>query len=495
MKLPRASGILLHPTSFPGPDGIGDLGPEAYHWIDFLKDSGTALWQVLPLGPTGYGDSPYQCFSAFAGNPYLISPTFLLDQGLLLRSDFSDRPSFSQGNIDYGAAIQWKITLLQRAYRHFLASEDVPLKNRFQQFLEDNSSWLHEYALFMAIKEQQGGQSWLNWDQSLKMRENNALLEFEKHNTDSIEEQSFRQFLFFDQWNNLKEYAHTNGIKIIGDVPIFVSMDSADVWANRELFFINAKGNPTFIAGVPPDYFSPTGQLWGNPLYDWKKHHDTGFAWWIKRIRASLQLFDWIRLDHFRGFAAYWKIKAGSPTAEIGKWEKGPGAALFTALSQALGDLPIIAEDLGVITPDVISLREQFNFPGMCILQFAFGGDPKDRFLPHNYIPNSVVYTGTHDNDTTLGWFNAISNQEREYCLKYLDRDGTTISMDMIRAIWSSVASFSIAPLQDFLNLDTQARMNFPSKADGNWCWRMPSNAATKELSVRIMELNYIYSR
>ena len=495
MNLPRASGILLHPTSFPGPDGIGDLGPEAYQWIDFLKDSGTSLWQVLPLGPTGYGDSPYQCFSAFAGNPYLVSPTLLLDEGLLTRSDIADRPSFSQDNIDYGAAINWKITLLKRAYKHFMLSENAQLKDRFQHFIAEQAAWLHDYSLFMAIKQDQGGQSWLTWEKPLKMRETGALLDFEKHNGDAIQEQAFRQFLFFEQWNSLKDYAHSSGVRIIGDVPIFISMDSADIWTHRELFFIDAKGNPTFIAGVPPDYFSPTGQLWGNPLYNWKKHHDTGYAWWVERMRASLQIFDWIRLDHFRGFAAYWKIKAGSPTAEVGKWEKGPGAALFTALGKALGSLPIIAEDLGVITPDVVALREQFGFPGMCILQFAFGGDSKDRFLPHNYIPNSVVYTGTHDNDTTLGWFNTVSSQERTYCLKYLNRDGTDIASDMIRAIWSSTASFAIAPMQDFLNLDTHARMNYPSQADGNWCWRMPASAASTGLSERIKELNYLYSR
>jgi 4-alpha-glucanotransferase len=372
---------------------------------------------------------------------------------------------------------------------------DRQVKTRFKHFCEENAAWLRDYALFIALKESQGGHSWLEWDKSLKMRNPEALTEFEEHNLDAIQEQAFRQFLFFEQWNNLKEYAHSNGIKIIGDVPIFVSMDSADVWAHRELFFIDPKGNPTFIAGVPPDYFSPTGQLWGNPLYNWKKHHETSYAWWIERMRASLLIFDWIRLDHFRGFAAYWKIRAGSPTAEFGKWEKGPGAALFMALNQALGDLPIIAEDLGVITPDVVALREQFGFPGMCILQFAFGGDPGDRFLPHNYIPNSVVYTGTHDNDTSLGWFTASSIAQRELCLKYLNRDGTHITADMIRAIWSSVASFAIAPMQDFLNLDTHARMNYPSKADGNWCWRMLANAVASGLSERIKDLNFLYSR
>lgn len=495
MNLPRASGILLHPTSFPGPDGIGDLGPEAYQWIDFLKDSGTTLWQVLPLGPTGYGDSPYQCFSAFAGNPYLISPTLLLDHGLLTRTDFSDRPAFPADRVDYGNVIQWKVTLLNRAFTRFLSSQDEELQARFTQFCEENAVWLNDYAIFMAIKESQGGHSWLEWEKALKMHEPAAIQQFAESNMQSILEQQFRQFLFFEQWNDLKECARANGIQIIGDVPIFVSMDSADVWAHRELFFIDAKGNPTFIAGVPPDYFSPTGQLWGNPLYNWKKHRETGFAWWIERMRASLHLFDWIRLDHFRGFAAYWKIKAGSPTAEVGIWEKGPGAALFTALEHALGELPIIAEDLGVITPDVVALREQFSFPGMCILQFAFGGDPADRFLPHNYARNSVVYTGTHDNDTTLGWFNASGSTERVFCLKYLGSDGTNITANMIRTIWSSVAAFAVAPMQDFLNLGTHARMNYPSKAVGNWCWKMAPNATTPGLAERVRDLNFLYSR
>ncbi len=495
MNLPRASGILLHPTSFPGPDGIGDLGPEAYQWIDFLKDSSTSLWQVLPLGPTGYGDSPYQCFSAFAGNPYLISPTLLLDQGLLTRADFSDRPAFPSDRVDYGSAIQWKISLLKRAFNRFSSSQDEEIITRFTRFCEDNTNWLHDYAVFMAIKESQGGQSWLQWEKTLKMNEPGAVKKFAENNMHAIQEQQFRQFLFFEQWNSLREYAHANGVQVIGDVPIFVSMDSADVWSHRELFFIDSNGNPTYIAGVPPDYFSPTGQLWGNPLYNWKKHRDSGFAWWIDRMRASLRLFDWIRLDHFRGFAAYWKIKAGSPTAEIGIWEKGPGAALFTDLERALGHLPIIAEDLGVITADVVALRERFSFPGMCILQFAFGGDPADRFLPHNYVENSVVYTGTHDNDTTLGWFTASGTAEREFCLKYLGRDGSNITADMIRTIWSSIAAFAVAPMQDFLNLDTQARMNYPSKADGNWCWRMPANAASPDLAKRVKELNFFYSR
>ncbi len=495
MKLPRASGILLHPTSLPGPDGIGDLGPEAYHWIDFLNSSGTKLWQVLPLGPTGYGDSPYQCFSAFAGNPYLISPTLLLDQGLLTRVDLIDRPDFPVNNVDYGCAIKWKITLLDRAFQHFRQNHDEALLTRFSDFQENNSFWLKDFSLFMAIKDSQGGGSWLTWSLPLKMRDEAALKAFTFEHQEEILKHSFKQFIFFEQWQKLKDYSEKNGVSIIGDVPIFVSMDSSDAWSHRDLFFTDAQGNPTAVAGVPPDYFSPTGQLWGNPLYNWKIHANTGYAWWIERMKASLKLFNWIRLDHFRGFAAYWKVTAGSPTAEIGKWEKGPGSDLFQTLQDTLGELPIIAEDLGVITPDVDALRENFDLPGMRILQFAFGGDPKDRFLPHNYERNTVAYTGTHDNDTTRGWYESAPESERDFCRRYLGRDGSDITWDMIRTIWASVAAFALTPMQDILNLGTEARMNYPSKPDGNWGWRLPVSYCTRGISERIKELNNLYDR
>ncbi len=495
MKLPRASGILLHPTSLPGPDGIGDLGPEAYHWIDFLHGSGTKLWQVLPLGPTGYGDSPYQCFSAFAGNPYLISPTLLLDRGLLTRSDLSDRPAFPSNKVDFGPVITWKINLLDRAFQHFRHSTDEALLHRFDDFQAENASWLKDFSLFMAIKDSQGGISWLDWPQPLKMRDDASLNNFAQQHLEEILKHSFRQFIFYEQWLKLKDYAESNNVSIIGDAPIFVSMDSSDAWSHRDLFFIDAKGNPTAVAGVPPDYFSSTGQLWGNPLYNWKIHASTGYSWWIERMKASLKLFDWIRLDHFRGFAAYWKVTAGNPTAEIGKWEKGPGIDLFETLQNVLGELPIIAEDLGVITPDVDSMREKFDLPGMRILQFAFGGDPTDRFLPHNYVKNTVAYTGTHDNDTTIGWYSSAPENERDYCRRYLGRDGSDITWDMIRTIWSSVAAFAITPMQDILNMGTEARMNYPSKPDGNWGWRLPSCSCTRALSERIEELNRLYLR
>lgn len=495
MKLPRASGILLHPTSFPGPDGIGDLGPEAYQWIDFLHQSGTTLWQVLPLGPTSYGDSPYQCFSAFAGNTYLISPTLLLDLGLLTRADLTDRPEFPENRVEYGDAIHWKVTLLQRAYQHFQTKKIPTLHNRFAKFQSENEMWLNDYSLFMAIKDNQGSQSWLNWAKPLKLREQQAIQQFASEHQSAIQEHAFRQFLFFEQWNQLQAYANSNGVRIIGDVPIFVSMDSVDAWMNRTLFYTDSNGNPTSIAGVPPDYFSPKGQLWGNPLYNWKAHQESGFNWWIERMGASFAQFNWVRLDHFRGFSACWKVPAGSLTAEKGRWEKCPGTALFSALQNTLGDLPIIAEDLGVITPDVIEMREAFSFPGMGVLQFAFGGDPADRFLPHNYTRDMVVYTGTHDNNTSLGWFQSISQQEQDYCLRYLACEADQIPAAMIREIWKSVAAFAIAPMQDFLHLGAEARMNFPSTSENNWGWRMSADACSNELCSRIKELNALYFR
>jgi 4-alpha-glucanotransferase len=495
MKYKRSSGILLHPTSLPGPNGIGDLGPEAYHWLQFLKDSGCSLWQVLPLGPTGYGDSPYQCFSAFAGNPYLISPTLLLDQGLLDRPDLADRPHFPEHQVNYGEVIQWKLTLLDRAYAHFNQHADASLKQAYQEFQSSEKEWLDDFSTFMAIKETYGGVAWNNWPKPLRTRESSALAKFRQENFELIQRHIFRQFLFFQQWNELHKFARQNGLTIVGDVPIFIAYDSADAWSNPELFYISEDGQPQFVAGVPPDYFSRTGQLWGNPLYRWDVHKNTGFSWWIKRMRSALQLFDVIRLDHFRGFAGYWEVPAGNPTAEFGRWVPGPGADLFNAINQAFGDLPIIAEDLGEITPDVIQLREKFHLPGMKIFQFAFSADPTDPFLPQNYSQNCVAYTGTHDNDTALGWYKSAPEIERKFCLRYLNRNGDDISWDMIRAVWSSVAVMTLAPLQDFLKMDTDARMNYPGRPSGNWGYRFTSSAFTDELKQKIYEINYLYAR
>ncbi len=495
MKFERASGIILHPTSLPGPDGIGDLGPEAYRFIDFLAETGCKLWQVLPLGPTGYGDSPYQCFSAFAGNPYLVSPALLLGDGLINRVDLADRPEFPNDHVDFGNVIQWKLTILDRAYSHFKDSAPEAISKEYMQFKADQAYWLDDFALFMAIKESYGGVSWENWPEALRQRKTTALNSFKKNDSDRIERHTFRQFLFFRQWNALRNYVHSRGIQIIGDIPIFVAYDSSDAWSHPELFYMDKTGKPTVVAGVPPDYFSPTGQLWGNPLYNWEEHKKQKYSWWISRLKATLQLIDIIRLDHFRGFAGYWEVPYGSTTAEKGRWVPGPGGDLFETVRDALGDLPIIAEDLGEITPDVIALREQFALPGMKIFQFAFSSDPLDPFLPHNYPVNCVAYTGTHDNDTARGWYHAAPEKERDLVRRYLARSGDDISWDMIRAVWSSVAVFALAPMQDFLSLDTSARMNFPGKASGNWTWRMHPDSMNGWLSQRIRESNFLYAR
>lgn len=495
MSFKRASGILLHPTSLPGPDGIGDFGPEAFRWVHFLQESECHLWQILPLGPTGYGDSPYQCFSAFAGNPLLVSPALLLEEGMLTLQDLSDRPSFPVDHVDFGNAITWKLTLLDRAFARFQKIKDKDLAGELQTFQQQEAYWLEDFALFMAIKQANGGGAWSGWPAPLRKRQSKALQQFARENQTAIQRHIFRQFLFFRQWQSLKTFANQCDIQIVGDIPIFVAYDSADAWSHPELFHLDKEGLPKIVAGVPPDYFSPTGQLWGNPLYKWDKHEETGFAWWLERFKASLRMVDIIRLDHFRGFAGYWEVPYGNPTAEIGKWAPGPGKPFFTALKNALGTLPIIAEDLGEITPDVVEMREDFNLPGMRIFQFAFASDSDDPFLPHNYVHNCVAYTGTHDNDTALGYYLTAPEQEKDFMRRYLARSGDDIAWDMIRAIWSSVAVLSIAPMQDFLRLGSQARMNFPGKPSGNWGWRMPADALNPSLVNQIKNLNQLYSR
>ncbi|MBN2247008.1 MAG: 4-alpha-glucanotransferase, partial [Candidatus Aminicenantes bacterium] len=382
MEQNRASGILLHPTSLPGPDGIGDLGPEAYRWIDFLDRTGTQFWQVLPLGPTGYGDSPYQCFSAFAGNPYLISATLLLDQDLLSKSDLSDRPNFPLESVDYGPVIEWKIKILKRSFDRFRANSHKELLKEFNAFKESNKDWLEPFSIFMAIKAEYGNGPWNEWPEEFRKRDEKTLNAFIKTHKETIEFQNYLQFIFDKQWQDLRTYAHQKGIRIIGDIPIFVAYDSADVWANKGLFYLDSEGLPTVVAGVPPDYFSETGQLWGNPLYNWEVHKKDNYKWWLKRMESVLNQVDIIRLDHFRGFEAYWEVPFGNETAEKGQWVKGPGHDFFKAIKSQLGELPIIAEDLGVITQGVVQMREDFNLPGMKILQFAFASDPDDDFLP-----------------------------------------------------------------------------------------------------------------
>lgn len=494
MKFERSAGIILHPTSLPGPDGIGDLGPDAYDWIDFLHETGCRLWQVLPLGPTGYGDSPYQCFSAFAGNPNLISAALLLAEGLLAESDLSDRPELPSAAVDYGPVIEWKRTVLNRAFGNFSAAPSPSLAKEMRAFAKKQAAWLEDAALFLAIKENLEGQPWNAWPKGLRDRQPEALAAFRKEHQNELQRQVFRQFLFFRQWSALKKYANGKGIQVIGDIPIFVAYDSADAWAHRELFFLDADGSPTVVAGVPPDYFSPTGQLWGNPLYNWEAHRSGNYSWWVERIRSTLQLFDILRLDHFRGFAGYWEVPAGMSTAEKGRWVKGPGLEFFQAIQNALGDLPIIAEDLGEITPDVIELRDMLGLPGMKILQFAFS-DPLNKFLPHAYPENCIAYTGTHDNDTSIGWYRSTPEKEADFCRRYLARSGEDIAGDMMRAVWSSVAVYALCPLQDLLRLGTEARMNFPGRLGGNWSWRFDAAQLTAEVASQLTEMNFLYAR
>jgi 4-alpha-glucanotransferase len=515
MKLfSRSGGILLHPTSLPGRYGIGDLGPQAYRFVDWLASTGCKLWQVLPLGPTGYGDSPYQCFSAFAGNPYLISFDALIEDGLLARDDFEEMPGFNVSRVDYGQLIPWKLNFLQKAFSRFsalnggstatevkghLKNNSEALIREFERFRAENAAWLDDYALFMSLKEANGGGAWSDWDESLRKREESAIDKARRDHAENILRHSFYQFLFFRQWNRLRAYAHDQGIKIIGDIPIFIAYDSADAWANPDLFFLGEDSLPTVVAGVPPDYFSATGQLWGNPLYRWKVHKKSGYRWWLDRFRSVLQFVDVVRLDHFRGFAGYYEIPYGAPTAEKGQWITGPGKDFFETISRELSNsekatLPIIAEDLGVITPDVVELRDGFSLPGMRILQFGFTG-PDNPFLPHNYVTKCVAYTGTHDNDTALGWFESTPEVERKFALRYLNSDGTDFAWDLIRAVWSSVAVYAITPMQDVLSLGTEARMNFPSRLGGNWEWRMKEEAMSDDLAKRLREVNELYLR
>jgi 4-alpha-glucanotransferase len=499
----RLSGVLLHPTSFPGPYGIGDLGPEAYRFVDFLVSAGQSLWQVLPLGPTGYGDSPYACYSAFAGNTLLVSPEQLVKEALL---DSAPTSTLHQDKIDFGAAHNVKDQVLRRAYERYTKTTSTNLRSAFETFAQRHANWLEDYALFRALKDAHGGVAWNEWESALVRRTPSALERARDELREEIEGHMFYQFLFFRQWFALKTYANERGISIVGDLPIFVAQDSADVWTNPEQFKLDKNGKPIVVAGVPPDYFSSTGQYWGNPLYDWDRMRADGFKWWIERVRATLTVVDIARVDHFRGFAACWEIPGGDETAERGQWVEAPGRELFTAIHDTLGELPIIAEDLGVITPDVVELREEFGFPGMRILQFGFGSDSKNIDLPHNYVPNVVAYTGTHDNDTTVGWFNSVAGEgstrtaeqiesEREFCMDYLNTDGEEIEWDFIRGVLASVANTAIVPLQDLLGLGTEARMNLPNSTEGNWVWRYKPGALTDNIATRLKQLSELYGR
>ncbi len=501
MTFKRSSGILLHPSSLPSPYGIGDLGPQAFRFIDWLASTNCKLWQLLPLGPTGYGDSPYQCFSAFAGNPYLISPDDLFADGLLTQDDLDTMKSLPASRVDYGLFIPKKLELLQKAFSNFRSAPEK-LREAFDYFCAENASWLDDYTLFMALKEAHGGGAWNGWPEELRKRRKTAIRKAQTELAESVMRNAFYQFIFFRQWTKVRAYAKERGIQIIGDIPIFVAYDSSDVWAHPELFYLDKHGNPTVVAGVPPDVFSTTGQLWGNPLYKWDVHKKDGYAWWLSRVRASLQIVDILRFDHFRGFAGYYEIPASHVTAEAGRWVPGPGKDFFRAVDKYLGDglitpetgLPVIAEDLGVITPDVIELLEAFNLPGMRVLQFGFSG-PDNQFLPHNYVTNCVAYTGTHDNDTARGWFESAEQHERDFAKRYLRVDGSDFAWDLIRSVWSSVADIAITPMQDVLSCGGDARMNFPSRLGGNWEWRIAESDLREDLAGKLRELNWLFKR
>ena len=490
--LQRASGVLAHPTSFPGKFGVGDLGAHAYKFIDFLCEANQGLWQILPLGPTGYGNSPYQSFSAFAGNHNLICIEKLCEQGLLEGSDLAKAPAFDARRVDYDGASAFKMPLFRKAYKAFA---QAPPRG-YKSFCSKNAAWLDDYALFAALKRQYNGTEWFNWPTKLAQRDSGALKEARAAYIEEINFCKFLQYQFFTQWSNLKKYANAAGIKIIGDIPIFVAHDSCDVWAEPELYQLDKNGMPTAVAGVPPDYFSETGQLWGNPLYNWQAHKNTGYAWWCSRVKAALEIADIVRIDHFRGFESYWAIPYGQSTAIGGKWVKGPGKAFFVALKAALGELPIIAEDLGEITEKVTNLRNALHLPGMRVLHFAFDPSGSSAYLPHNFeTSNTVVYSGTHDNNTTWGWYAAAPEAERDYLRRYLNVSGEDVAWDLIRLAISSAAVFAIVPLQDIMNLQESDRMNIPGQAHGCWGFRYTHGMLDSAHAQRLAYLTRLFGR
>jgi 4-alpha-glucanotransferase len=493
MKIQRHAGILLHPTSLPGPFGIGDLGPQARAWVDFLAEAGQTIWQILPLSPTGYGDSPYQCYSDFAGNALLISPEALVGEGLLSPADLAGQPAFAEGAADFSGAQSYKARLFQKAFDRLRGGGLPELEEAYRRFCDEERAWLEDFSLFLSLKRAHGNRPWWEWEQELARLQPQAMARATEALAAEIGEIAFEQFLFRRQWDSLWAYAGAKGISIIGDMPIYSAQDSCEVWSAKRYFQLDEEGLPTVTAGVPPDYFSPTGQLWGNPIFNWEALRAERYAWWIRRMRAALRVCDRIRLDHFRGYMQYWAVPAGRPTAEVGQWVSGPGEDLFECLRDALGGLPFIAEDLGVITEDVASLRERLGLPGMRILQFAFDGGEDNSFLPHNFEPRTVVYTGTHDNDTTLGWYLSLTDAQRVVVDGY--REGGDIAWDFIRMAWASVAQTAICPLQDVLGLGTEGRMNFPGRPSGNWGWRFGAEILTPELAARLRDLTGRYGR
>jgi 4-alpha-glucanotransferase len=495
MRLPRASGVLLHPTSLPGPHGSGDLGREAFHFVDWLVAAGQQLWQLLPLAGIGPGNSPYMSNSAFAGNPLLVDLHELHAEGWLDTQDLLPHPGLDAAQVDFATMVPFRMERLARAAARFAAAGSAPQRADFEQFRAEQAGWLADYALFMPLCERLAWRDWCDWPEPLARRDASALAAARSELADRVHFYEFVQWRFFRQWAALRTYANARGVRIVGDAPIFIAYLSAEVWAHPELFELDADGRPTVVAGVPPDFFSATGQRWGNPLYRWSEHARDGYAWWVERVRRTFELVDVVRIDHFRGFAGHWEIPASEPTAVHGRWVRGPGAALFDAIVAALGPMPVIAEDLGVITPDVEELRCRFGFPGMRILQFAFNDDASNRFLPHHHEPDTVVYTGTHDNDTVAGWWATAGDAERHFARGYLGTDGHDMPWALIRAAMASVADTCVHPMQDVLSLPTECRMNFPGQESGWWRWRLRWSEVQPWHAERLKEFGRLYGR
>jgi 4-alpha-glucanotransferase len=487
MRIHRRAGILLHPTSLPGPFGIGDLGPQAYAWVDFLADAGQTIWQILPLNPTGYGDSPYQCFSDFAGNASLVSPKTMAAEGLLTPAELAAHPPFPERTVDFGGATAFKAHCFQKAFARLTGGGLPRLEDAYRRFCDEERGWLTDFSLFLALKRAHQNRPWWEWEEELAFQKPEAVARASQSLAAEIDEIAFEQFLFRREWDALRGYASGKGIVILGDLPIFCAQDSCEVWSAKRFFQLDKSGRPTVGAGVPPDYFSPTGQLWGNPVFNWEALRLERYAWWIRRMQAALRASDLVRLDHFRGYLQYWAVPAGNSNAEIGRWMPGPGEDLFRCLREAIGGLPLIAEDLGVITEDVAALRERLGLPGMRILQFAFDGKKDNPFLPDNFAPRTVVYTGTHDNDTTLGWHHSLSEETRARVDRY--RQGGDAAWDFIRMAWSSIAETAICPLQDVLSLGSEGRMNYPGRPAGNWRWRFGPEDLRPDRTDRLRQL------
>ncbi|MES2876843.1 MAG: 4-alpha-glucanotransferase [Pseudomonadota bacterium] len=498
MKLPRTSGVLLHPTCLPGPHGSGDLGAAAYHFVDWLAGAGQKLWQILPLGGVGPGNSPYMSSSAFAGNLLLIDLAELQQRGWLDAADLQPEAAFSNERVNFGAVVPWRRARLERAAQRFAETASVPERADLAAFQSAQADWLADYALFMTLADANDWRDWNEWPAALAQREPAALHAASAQYAARIAFWTFCQWCFFRQWLKLKAYANQRGVQVVGDAPIFIAYQSAEVWARQDLFELDRHGQALVVAGVPPDYFSATGQRWGNPLYRWSAHADEGYAWWIQRVRRTFELVDIVRIDHFRGFSAYWEIPANEPTAVLGRWVLGPGAALFEAIHAALGALPIIAEDLGIITLDVEALRQQFDLPGMRVLHFAFGGANDNAYLPHNHDANTVVYTGTHDNNTTQGWWAQTSDLERQHVRDYLalkTEDEADIHWELIRASCASVADTVIHPMQDVLGLGPECRMNLPGVGEGYWEWRFSWSQVKPGHAQQLLKLCQLYGR